>query len=236
MKRCFLLLITVALLLLPGIAWTGSAKANPEKAGEGSTVPSPVRPGDVRQNRLSLPGYSHPLGLAYLLENREFHLNHHLLLLGSRAGHDRARNGPPVLGHKQTDRDWILEQGTTAVWVTGVPAPGLQEQIVLRASLEEGGDGSLTLRGHQVMRIGREGERTMTLRKGEYVYYALPGARSVTCPVELSGDSVEIAHYDPFSGIILEAVKPGVTKMRVYTLFRLDTQRRFHGEHEVVVD
>lgn len=230
MKRYLLFLLSAILLGLPQWGWTDSGKSPIKSLNDLSLNLSKERP----KNKLHLDR-SHPITLSYLLQYKQFHTNQTQLIFGFRPEDDKPKKASHVSGQKRTDRDWVLEEGSTAIWVTGIPGPTHHDQMVLRARLEEKGD-SLLLQGYQAMKIGKDQEKRTSLRPGEYIFYSLPGSKSNTCPVELTGDSIEIAFYDEFNGIILQAIKPGVTKLKVFTLWWRDVTPKFLAEHEIVVE
>lgn len=186
------------------------------------------------KNKLHLD-LSTPLTLSYIIQYKQFHSKQPRLISGFRPEEDKPKKASSIIGQKQTDRDWVLEEGLTAIWVTGISGPAHHDRMILRARLEEKGD-SLILQGYQVMKIGKDQEKKTSLRPGEYIFYSLPGSKSNTCPVELAGNSVEIAFYDEFNSIILQAIKPGVTKLKIFTLWWRDIQPKFLGEYEIVVE
>jgi len=189
--------------------------------------------GKPPENKLDLAMGS-PFTLSYLVENTQFNLDRTFLIIGARAENDTAKEGTAVAGRKRTDQDWLLEEGSKAMWVTGISGPSHHQEVILRGRLEEKGD-SLLLRGYQLMQIGPDREKGVTLLQGEYVFYDLPGSKSNTCPVELSGDSVEIVYYNPFESVILRAVKPGAARLKIYTLWWRDVESKFLAEYEIAV-
>lgn len=230
MKRYLLFLLSAILLILPHMAWADSVKIPIKGRNDLSLGLSKERP----KNKLHID-LSHPLTLSYVIQYKQFHSKQHLLIFGFRPEGDKPKKASRIIGQKQTDQDWVLEEGSTAIWVTGITGPAHDHEIILRGRLEEQGD-SLTLQAFQWMNIGKDKAKKVSLRTGEYLFYSLPGSKSNTCPVELAGDSVEIAFYDPFSCIIIQAIKPGVTKLRVFDLWRRDVTPKFLGEHEIVVE
>lgn len=231
MKRYSLFLLSAVLLVLPQMAWPDSGKPAIKNLNSLQLV-DPSK--EVPKNKFHVDR-SHPVTLSYFLQYKQFHANQTLLILGFRPGDDKPLKASHILGQNLTDRDWVLEEGSTAIWVTGVPGPGDSERIILRARLEERGD-SLMLQAYQLMKIGKDQEKRSSLRPGEYIYYSLPGSKSNTCPIELVGDSVEIAYYDPFDGVILQAIKPGGAKFKIFTLWRRDIEPKFLAEYEIVVE
>jgi hypothetical protein len=185
------------------------------------------------ENKLDLAMGS-PFTLSYLIEYKQFNLDRTFLIIGARAENDKTKEGTAVSGRKRTDQDWLLQEGSKAMWVTGISGPSHHQKVILRGRLEEKGD-SLLLQGYQQMQIGPDHEKGVALLQGEYVFYDLPGSKSNTCPVELSGDSVEIVYYDPFESVILRAVKPGVARLKIYTLWWRDVESKFLAEYEIAV-
>ncbi len=178
---------------------------------------------------------SMPIGLSYLIEYRQFHAERFMLVSGSRPAHDLAGKSIRVHGKQKSASDWLLVDGPSAIWVTGLAGPGHQAPLMLRARLEERG-GTLGLRGYQLIKIGLKEEKRVRLRPGEYLYYDLPGSKSNSSHVELSTGSVQIVFLDPFSGVILRAVAPGITRMRIYTQWWQDAEREFLAEYEIAVE
>lgn len=178
--------------------------------------------------------HSLPMNLSYLIDSRQFYLNQILLVYGFRQENGKAGNAVTVWGSKTGDQDWLLERESTAIWVTGVNAPGHHGEIILRARLEEK-EGEIMLRGYQVIEVGPDREPGVTLKTGEYLYYDLPGSRSNSCPIELIGDAVETVFYDPHSGVIVEAVKPGAAKLKVFSHWWQDAQAKYLREYDIVV-
>jgi hypothetical protein len=217
MKRYVLFLLSVCLLVVPGVVFAGSGKI-------------PLKnPSDLFLDR------SHPLTLSYIIQHKQFHSKQNLLIFGFRPEGDRPKKASRVLGEKQTGQDWVLEEGAMAIWVTGISGPTHSDPLILHGRLEEK-EGSPLLQGYRLMRIGKDQEKRITLHPGEYLFYSLPGSKSNTCPVELTGESVEIAFYDEFNGIILHAIKPGITKLRVFTLWWHGGRPEFLEECEIVVE
>lgn len=178
---------------------------------------------------------SAPIDLSYLIEYRQFNVERLVLVSGSRPAHDQAGKSTRVHGKKKSDSDWLLVNGPSAIWVTGLAGPGHQDPLILRARLEEQ-DGTLALRGYQSIKIGVKEEKRVVLHPGEYLYYDLPGSKSNSSQVELSAGSVQIVYLDPFSGVILQAVAPGTTRMRIYTQWWQDAERKFLAEYEIAVE
>jgi hypothetical protein len=175
---------------------------------------------------------SRPLALAYLIENKQFYLNQPILVSGVRPEKDKPRKAMTILGQKTTDQDWVLEDGASAIWVSGISAPGYDDPFILVARFGES-EGVLQVRASLLMKAGQP--KKTNLRKGEYIFYPLPGSKSNTCPVKLLGDSVEIVYYDPFDSVILQAVKPGLTKLKVFSKWWNSSEVEFLAEYELVV-
>jgi len=86
---------------------------------------------DVPQ-KLSLD-LSMPISLSYLIEYRRFNLERLVLVSGSRPAQDQAGKSIRVHGKKKSDADWLLVNGASAIWVTGLTGPGHQDPLFLRA-------------------------------------------------------------------------------------------------------
>ena len=190
-------------------------------------------PGERHEHKLKVD-HGMPMNLPFLIDSRQFYLNQILLVYGFRPENDKAANASIVWGDKTSDQDWLLERESAAIWVTGVDGPQHHGEIVLRAQLEEK-DGGLMLRGHQVIQVGSPQEPGTALKMGEYLYYDLPGSRSNSCPIDLIGDAVETVFYDAHSGVILEAVKPGTARLKVFSHWWQDPQPKFLREYDIVV-
>jgi|GEM_PF-877240 len=197
------------------------------------SVISDRSPGERHEHKLKVD-HGMPMNLPFLIDSRQFYLNQTLLVYGFRPENDKAGHAATVWGGKTSDQDWLLERESAAIWVTGVDGPQHHGEIVLRAQLEVK-DVGLMLRGHQVIQVGSQHEPATALKTGEYLYYDLPGSRSSSCPIDLIGDAVETVFYDPHSGVILEAVKPGAAKLKVFTHWWQDPQPKFLREYEIVV-
>lgn len=186
----------------------------------------------LQENKLDL-GVSTPLALAYLIENKQFYLDQPLLIPGVRPENDKPKKAMTILGQKTTDQDWVLEDGATAVWVSGISPPGYDDPFILVARFEES-DGVLRVQASLSMKAGQQ--KKTHLRKGEYIFFHLHGNKSMTCPVELVGDSAEIVHYDHFESVILQAVKPGLTRLKVFSKGWNSPEVIFLAEYELVVE
>ena len=176
---------------------------------------------------------SGPMALAYLVDNKQFHLDQDVLIPGVRPEDDKPKKAAAILGKRMTDRDWVLEDRDRAIWVSGISAPSHDQPFVLAARLRER-DSVLYVQASLLMKVGQP--EVSGLRRGEHVYYDLPGNKSVTCPVELSGDSVEIVHHNPFEYVVLKAVSPGRTKLRVFSKWWNEPEVKLLSEYEIVVE
>ncbi len=176
---------------------------------------------------------SGPMALAYLVDNVQFHLDQPVLIPGIRPENDKPKKAAAVLGKRTTDRDWVLEDRDRAIWVSGISAPGYDQPFVLAGRLIES-EGVLSIKASLLMKVGQK-ERT-SLSPGEHVFYELPGNKSVTCPVELSGDSVEIVHHNPFEYVVLKTVKRGPAKLKVFSKWWNEPEVKLLSEYELVVE
>jgi hypothetical protein len=186
----------------------------------------------IPKNKFDL-SLSRPLALAYLIENKQFYLNQPMLVSGVRPAQDKPQKATTIMGQKTTDQDWVLEDGVSAIWVSGVSAPGYADPIILAARFEES-NGVLFAKAALLIKPGSQ--KKTILHKGEYIYYPLPGSKSNTCPVKLAGDSVEIVYYDPFESVILQGVKSGAAKLEVFSQWWNSSDVKLLTEYEVVVE
>jgi hypothetical protein len=175
---------------------------------------------------------SGPKGLANLIENKQFHLNEAVLLSGIRPENDKPSKAA-VAGKKRAGRDWVFEDSTAAAWVSGVDAPEAGRPVVLAARLVER-DGALSVEASLRLNMGQP-ERTV-LRPGELVFFELHGNKSVTCPVELAGDAVEIVHHNAFEYAVLKAVRRGTARLKIFSRWWNSAEMKLSAECELVVE
>lgn len=173
--------------------------------------------------------------LSYQIENLKWHAGRSGLVDGMRPEPDLPPEDRKIFGRRLSDGDWLLLQGETGIWVTGVPAPPAAVPVVVHGIFEDASGGARLKASHIFKDGGRLGHARHDIRRGEHIYFELPGARSVICPVEIGGDCVRAAFLDEATCVILEAVKPGSATVTVYELFRLDDQRKQIGRFEISV-
>ena len=208
----------------------------PVKQAHSQSINQPIAPpgsnSKVYKNKFEF-ARSHALGLNYVIENKQFYLNQNLLVLGMRPLQDKPHKATVILGEKATDQDWVLEEGSRAIWISGVSAPMTENPVVLALRFEEK-NGSLQAQAFQVMKFVRD--KKISLKIDEYVFYDLPGSKSNTCPIELLGESVAVDYYDEFECVILHAVKPGKTVLKVFRQWWHSSQAEFLAEYEIMVN
>lgn len=146
------------------------------------------------------------------------------LIAGIRPESDVLPGSVEVFGRRRMAADWPLVQGAQAVWISGSPAPLPGVPVVVAGRFADVEGGPAIDAQHVFTDGGRINTTGRTMTIGEYLFFALPGARSVICPVELDSDSVRIVWLDEMAGVVLEGVKPGKTNVTVSTKFRLDEQ------------
>ncbi len=173
--------------------------------------------------------------LSYQIENLKWHAGRSGLVDGMRPERDLPPEDRKIFGCRLSDGDWLLLQGESGIWVTGVPAPPAAVPVVVHGIFEDAAGGVRLKASHIFKDGGRLGHLRHDIRRGERIYFELPGARSVICPVEIAGDCVRAAFLDETACVILEAVKPGSATVTVYELFRLDDQRKKIGRFEISV-
>lgn len=156
------------------------------------------------------------------------------LVIGVRLEGDRPRPGSTLHGGRRTPEDWVVDDGSGAYWVTGLPAPPVGKRVLFSGRfLREGGP--LALRGIRYVVSGDPAGTTFA-RPGDFIHYPLSGTKSSTCPVELEGDAAEIAFTDERDTLLLRAVKPGAVKVRVFSRWFTDEESKLRSEHELSVE
>lgn len=224
MSKCLGLFVLLLCVLIP-LEVSYAQAGNPLTPPVDSNLKTPKNKFEFSQ--------SHALGLNYVIENKQFYLNQNLLVFGIRPLQDKPHKASVIIGEKTTDRDWVLEDGSRAVWVSGVSAPVSEIPVILAVRFEEKNN-ALRAQAFLVMRVVRD--KQVSLRIGEYLYYDLPGSKSNTCPIELSGSSAEIDYYDPFECVILHGVKPGKAVLKVFTQWWQSSRAEFLAEYELSVN
>ena len=140
------------------------------------------------------------------------------LIIGTRPAGDKPASDVKLIGAKQAGTDWVVADSSGAVWVTGLlPAPEPEKTIVLSGQFLIKG-GTLAIQGIRFLIAGARKEKTK-VKTGDFVYFPLAGTKSSTCPVEIDGDAAEVAFTDERDALILRAVKPGMVKIKVFSLW-----------------
>lgn len=156
------------------------------------------------------------------------------LIVGTRPVGDKPKDGVALRGEKRSDGDWVVADGSGAVWVTGLPAPEPGKPVVLSGRFTKEG-GTLALKGIRFLITGVSNGKTVA-RKGDFVYYPLAGTKSSTCPVEVEGDAAEVAFTDERDTLIVRAVKPGTAKIKLFSLWFTDDKPTPSGENLLTVE
>jgi len=203
-RRLNLVAVIVAALLLPGRAPAGPFDVPLLDRPEGGPRPRPSW-----AEELEAFGDS-PRTLAYLVENRQLHAGT-FLVTGARPKDDRPAEEHPLLGQPEKG-DWVFEDGTAAIRVTGVPPPAPGQPIVLAASFGPASEPSL--RGIRTVRAGTTRGPTV-VRAGDFVRFSLPSTKSYSCHVEFSGDVASIESLGFLDGVIVRGVRPGTVRGKV---------------------
>lgn len=157
------------------------------------------------------------------------------LFFGQRPGGDGPRQGVRVFGKRQADTDWLLQDETGAVWVTGLPAPSANRPVVVHGSISQT-QGGLQLKGlHLFQDAGRKGKEARTLKKGEYLFLGLSSSKSTYEEVAVKGDSVKRC-FQSGEAVVFEAVTPGSTKVAVIQMWSMQGMKsETIMEFEIVV-
>jgi hypothetical protein len=152
-----------------------------------------------------------PLTVAYLVENRQFQTGT-CLVTGARPKDDRPSADHPLIG-KPAAGDWVFEDGTAAIRVTGVPPPEPGRPIVLAARLGPASEPALL--GLRVMTAGNPRGATV-VGAGDFVHFSLPATKSYSTYVEFSGDVAAIESLALLHGLIVRGVRSGTVRGKVF--------------------
>jgi hypothetical protein len=155
------------------------------------------------------------------------------LVVGTRPAGDKPEEGVTLHGAKRTDADWVVADGSGALWVTGLPAPEPGVPVVLSGRFTT--EGALALKGIRFLVFADKKGKTVA-RAGDFVYYTLSGNKSATCPVEIDGDAAAVAFTDERDALIIRAVKPGTAKIRIYSLWFTEDAPKLQQELLLTVE
>ncbi|HEY3490185.1 MAG TPA: hypothetical protein VGK27_08715 [Candidatus Deferrimicrobiaceae bacterium] len=92
------------------------------------------------------------------------------LVVGTRPAGDKPGDGVTLRGVKRTDADWVVADGSGALWVTGLPAPEPGKPVVLSGRFTT--EGLLALKGIRFLVFAEPKGKTVA-HAGDFVYYAL---------------------------------------------------------------
>lgn len=155
------------------------------------------------------------------------------LVVGMRPSGDRTNDGVRIRGQKRTAADWVVSDGTDAIWVTGLPAPKPGKPVVFTGRFTT--DGALALKGIRFL-VAAEPKGKTLARPGDFVVYPLAGNKSNTVPVETEGDAAELAFTDERDTLIVRAVRPGTAKIRFFSLGFADDKPTLQSERILAVE
>jgi hypothetical protein len=155
------------------------------------------------------------------------------LVVGTRPAGDTPGDGVALHGARRTEGDWVVADDSGALWVTGLPAPDPGKPVVLSGRFTT--EGALALEGIRFLAFGEPKGKTVA-HAGDFVYYALAGNKSATCPVEIDGDAAAIAFNDERDALIVRAVKPGSAKIRIYSLWFTEDAPKLQRELLLTVE
>ncbi len=175
-----------------------------------------------------------PLAISYVVANREFYAGT-FLVAGARPRDGRpAAEGRPLFGAAPGPGDWLLEDDTGAIRVSGAPAPEPGRPVVLAASLGAPGAAPF-LRGERLV-TAAPASGTVVVHVGEFVRLPLASTKSSSSHLELSGDlgSIEAAGF--LNAELVLGVRPGRVTGRIVTTWwnRPEPERRGEVVLEVV--
>lgn len=193
----------------------------PEPAG-GAPPPRPPWAEELRAFDAS------PMAIAHAVATRGLH-GGVFLVTGTRPKDDRPTTaGRPAVGAARGPGDWVLEDDTGAIRVTGVPAPAPGRPVVLAASFAEPGSEPL-LRGQRIVTAGRA-RGTNVVRVGEFVHLPLGSTKSYSSHLEFSGDLASIESVGFLNGAIVLGVRPGTVAGRILATWWNRPEPELRGE------
>lgn len=155
------------------------------------------------------------------------------LVAGMRPAGDKTGDGISIRGKKRTDADWVVTDGSAAIWVTGLPAPEPGKPLLFTGRFTT--DGALALKGIRFLIAAERTGKTLA-RPGDFIYYPLAGNKSNTVPVEIDGDAAAVAFTDERDALILRAVRPGTAKIRFFNFGFTDSAPTLQGERLLTVE
>jgi hypothetical protein len=156
-----------------------------------------------------------------------------MLVIGVRPAGDKISGGEAVRGKKHSDGDWVVSDGSGAVWVTGLPAPESGKRVAFSGRFTT--EGGLAIKGIRYLVVASERKGMTVAHPGDFVYYPLAGNKSTTVPVEIDGDAAAVAFTDERDTLIVRAIQPGTARIRFLSRFFLDNEVKADGEAVLTV-
>jgi hypothetical protein len=156
--------------------------------------------------------------LSYFYDTIEYNAESTRLVVGQRVREEKVPENIRIHGKKPDDPSWLMVEGQIAMWVSGVPAPEEGKTILLAARPIRTGE-AYVIEGLGILMDVLCKDARIEARVGAYLYIGLPGSKSNSCPVEVDGEAVETLYYDPHAALILRAVRPGIARIGISSLW-----------------
>ncbi len=154
------------------------------------------------------------------------------VLVGTRPAGDVPVGGTSIRGKRRGEGDWVISDGSGAIWVTGLSAPEPGKPVVLIGQFTT--DGALALRGIRFLVPASLKGKTIA-RTGDFIYFPLSANKGTAIPVEIDGGAVELAFSDERDALIVRAVKAGEARLRFFALGFMEEKPVLRGERTIVV-
>jgi hypothetical protein len=178
-------------------------------AGTSGEVPPPI-PAWAKEVE-SFKGSPRPI--AYLVSQRSFQTGA-CLIEGIRPREDRPSTGKPVFGGPLEPGDWLLEDPSGAIRVSGAKPPPPGRRVLLAATFA---DAALppSLQGLRWMASGL-GDGTDVLQVGEYLHLSMHVSKSTSQFPEFAGDTRAMEVLFFHEGVILKGLAPGTVSIKIF--------------------
>lgn len=155
------------------------------------------------------------------------------LVVGMRPAGDKTDAGVSIRGKKRSDADWVVSDGSDAIWVTGLPAPEPGKPLLFTGRFAT--DGALILKGIRFL-VAAEPTGTTRAHAGDFIAYPLAGNKSNTVPVEIDGEAAAVVFTDERDALIVRAIQPGTAKIRFFNFGFTDDKPSLRSERILSVE
>ncbi|MDP2877721.1 MAG: hypothetical protein Q8O00_16145, partial [Holophaga sp.] len=172
-----------------------------------------------------------PRPIAYLVSQRAFQTGT-FLIQGVRSKDDRPTAGLPIYGAIGPG-DWMLEDISGAIRISGIPAPEPGRRVILAAQFTAG-DPQPSLKVLHMVASGL-GDGTDVIRVGEHLHLPMPSSKSTSLYPEFSGDTAAIEALFLHESVILRGIRPGIVSVKVFEQWWNRAAPELHGEFKLTV-